>query len=740
MSTSLARIFFLLSEPRFFPFHSPAFPSPFRSSECQIPVQFSLSSPRHFTKESPPMPESPLSIIHGACSHDCPDTCSWFVEVKNQQATRLTANPDHPFTQGTLCTKVNHYLEERVYHPDRILYPLRRVGAKGQGEFQRVSWDEALTEIAGRWQEISSNWGAEAILPFSSAGNQGLIQTASLDQRLFGFLGCSQLDRSICGAVAGAGISATQGCGFGINPEDIVHSRYIILWGTNTIVTNLHLWPFILEARARGAKIVCIDPVRTRTAEASDWHIPIRPGSDGALALAMMHVIIRDGFADLDYVQQYAEGFDQLAAHVQQFSPEAVASVTGLSPATIEQLALEYATTVPSLVRPLIGIEHHHNGAMMFRTISCLPILIGAWRHRGGGLSRSTHSFQYSALNMQAVLPPSVCQSSARTLNMRDLGDILCSTTLSPPVQMLVVWNSNPASTLPNQHKVQAGLRRSDLLTVVHDLFLTDTARYADFVLPATSQIELLDLVPAWGHHYLSLNLPAIPPRGEAVSNTEFFRRLAGALGRTEPFLFESDEELLRAALNSNSSLLEGITYERLVQDGFAKLNVPDDWRPFANGGFHTPSGKALLYSAELAAMGISPLPVPGTIRESRQFGLQLISGKSLHFMNSSYSHVERHRKRAGLLELDIHPSDAHRRNLKSGDKVRVFNEGGTVIAVCRVSDRVQPGIVSMPFGSLSDAAGNPTNVNVLTPEEPTDWAGGSGFYDAFVEVEAVAA
>ncbi len=290
--------------------------------------------------------------------------------------------------------------------------------------------------------------------------------------------------------------------------------------------------------------------------------------------------------------RQYAEGFDQLAAHVQQFSPEAVASVTGLSPATIEQLALEYATTVPSLVRPLIGIEHHHNGAMMFRTISCLPILIGAWRHRGGGLSRSTHSFQYSALNMQAVLPPSVCQSSARTLNMRDLGDILCSTTLDPPVQMLVVWNSNPASTLPNQQKVQAGLCRSDLLTVVHDLFLTDTARYADFVLPATSQVELMDLLPAWGHHYLSLNLPAIPPRGESVSNTEFFRRLARALNRTEAFLFESDEELIRAALNSQSPLLNGISFERLVQDGYAKLNVPKTGAHLLRAAFIPPLAK----------------------------------------------------------------------------------------------------------------------------------------------------
>ena len=531
--------------------------------------------------------QSPLTIVRGACGHDCPDTCTWIVEVEAGKAHRLYGDPEHPFTRGTLCAKVNHYLE-RVYHPDRVLFPLRRVGRKGEGQFQRVSWDEALSDIAARWKAIISESGPEAIQPFSSAGNQGLIQCSSLDQRLFGLLGFGRLDMNICGAVAARGLAATMGCGTGVDPEDIVHSRYIVLWGTNTIVTNLHLWPLILEARSRGARIVVIDPIRTRTAEAADWHLPLRPGSDAALALAMMHVIIRDGLVDHDYVSQHAIGYEDLVQRVRDYSPALVATMTGLTEHEIEQFAHEYATIQPSLLRPLIGLEHHRNGAMMFRTMACLPILLGAWRHRGGGLSRSTHALQSSTLNMHDLLMPQVHQPNVRTLNMRDLGSALCSQSLAPPIQSLCVYSCNPAVTMPNQNRVLEGLRRDDLFTVVHDLFVTETAKFADYVLPATSQLEHLDIVPAWGHHYLSLNRPAIAPAGESVCNTEFFRRLAHALGRTESFLFDSDETLLRTALNSKHPWLEGITYERLLEHGYVRLNQPDDWRPFANGGFPT--------------------------------------------------------------------------------------------------------------------------------------------------------
>ena len=678
--------------------------------------------------------DSPLAIIRGACGHDCPDTCAWLVEVVNGQPRSLRGDPSHPFTRGTLCAKVNHYLD-RVNHEERILYPLRRTGPKGQGSFERITWDDALAEIATRWESIIAEFGAQAILPFSSAGNQGLIQHSSLDQRLLGLLGASRLERNICGAVAHAGLAATQGSGVGVNPEDLVHSRFIVLWGTNTIVTNLHLWPIILEARRRGAKVVCIDPVRTRTAEASDWHLQIRPGTDTVLALAVMHVLIRDALVDHEYISNHAIGYGELAQSVAQWTPSHAAEVTGLSATEIEQFAREYGSIQPSLLRPLIGLEHHRNGAMMFRTIACLPVLTGAWKHRGGGLARSTGAFQYSLLNIDALLRPDTHRPNVRTLNMRDLGRDLCSSSLAPPIRSLLVWNANPAATLPNQSLVRKGLERSDLFTIVHELVLTDTARFADLLLPATSQIEHLDLVPAWGHHYLTLNLPAIPPRGEAVANTELFRRLAHALNRSESWLFDSDETLIRTALDSKHPMLEGISFESLQELGWQHLNHPDDFRPFAHGGFPTPSGKAELFSPALEQMGIDPLPAPGSRPTQPPGTLQLISGKTLHFLNSSYSHLDRHSRHEGRLEIRLHPADAQNRGIAHGQLVLISNQQGEIAAWAHVSSHVPQGAASLPFGGLKDALGRPRHVNLLTPEEPTDWAGGSGFYDTFVHV-----
>jgi anaerobic selenocysteine-containing dehydrogenase len=673
--------------------------------------------------------------VRGACGHDCPDTCAWVVEVRDGTAKTLLGDPAHPFTRGTLCAKVNHYLE-RVYHPDRVLHPLKRSGAKGEARFVRVTWDEALADIAARWTAIDAESGAEAILPYSSAGVQGLIQMGSLDRRLFGSMGCSRLDQTICGAVAKAGMSATIGCGTGIDPEDVVHSRFIVLWGTNTIVTNLHFWPLVREAQRRGAKLVVVDPIRTRTAEAADWHVQIKPASDATLALAMMHVMIRDGLVDLDYVSRHAVGYDALAERVQDYAPARVSNVVGLPAEDIERFAREYATTQPSLLRPLIGIEHHRNGAMQFRTIACLPVLSGAWKHRGGGLARSTHALQFATLDLDSVLMPEVQMPGARVLNMRDIGNDLCSRELRPPVRSLIVFGANPMVSMPNQRRIREGLLRDDLFTVVHDLFVTETARYADYVLPATSQIEHLDLAPAWGHLYLTLNRPAIPPCGESVSNTELFRRLAAALGRTEPWLFESDESMLRGALASGHPWLDGITYERLWTDGYARLNCPEDWRPFEHGGFATKSGKAELYSESLRQAGHDPLPWAGDIPTGD--GLQLITGKALHFLNSGYSNMERHRRRAGELFIELHATDAARRNVAAGDLVRVWSSRGEVRALCRVSDRVPAGVAWMPFGGFSDASGERRSVNDLTSEEPTDWGGGSGLYDAFVEVGPV--
>ncbi len=675
-----------------------------------------------------------LSIVRGACGHDCPDTCSWLVEVANGRANRLYGNPNHPFTRGTLCAKVNHYLE-RVYHPGRLKYPLKRVGNKGAGQFERTTWQEALAAIAENWLQIIEESGAEAILPYSSAGNQGMIQTASLDRRLFGILGCTKLERNICGEVAHEGLAATQGNGFGIDPEELIHSRFIVLWGTNTIVTNLHLWPVITEARSRGAKIVVVDPIRTRTAEQADWHLAIRPASDAALILAMMHVIIRDDLVDHDYVRQYAQGYEELVERVRDNSPVTAAAITGLSPEVIEQFARAYATTQPAVLRPLIGMEHHRNGAMMFRTLACLPVLTGAWRHRGGGLARSTGALQSSVLNGAGLQMPECTRADVRTLNMRDLGRDLCNSELSPQIRSLCVYNCNPVVSIPNQQAIIKGLRRDDLFTVVHDLVVTETARYADYVLPATSQIESLDIVPAWGHHYLAMNRPAIEPVGESVSNTELFRRLAVALGRTEPYLFESDKALIRTALKSNHPWLANITFERLWEEGYVRLNEDRDWRPFASGGFKTRSGKAQLYSKKMEDQGLDPLPNCGEIRRATAGELQLITGKTLHFLNSSYAHVERHRKREGRLFIELNSQDAIDRGLADGALALISNNQGSIVAECRVSIRVQQGVTWMPFGGFGDALDNACSVNTLTPEEPTDWGGGSGFYDTFVNV-----
>jgi anaerobic selenocysteine-containing dehydrogenase len=447
----------------------------------------------------------------------------------------------------------------------------------------------------------------------------------------------------------------------------------------------------------------------------------------------MMHVMIRDGLVAHDYVSRHAVGYEALADRAREHSPAAVAETVGLPAETIEQFAREYATTQPSLLRPLIGMEHHRNGAMLFRTLACLPVLSGAWRHRGGGLARSTHALQFSVLDLARVLMPEVHKPGVRVLNMRDLGLDLCSPTLRPPVRALMVYGANPMVSMPNQERVREGLLRDDLFTVVHDLFVTDTARYADYVLPATSQIEHLDLAPAWGHLYLALNRPAIAPRGESVANTELFRRLAAALGRTEPWLFESDESMLRGALSSGHPWLEGITYERLWEDGFARLKSPDDWRPFADGGFATASGRAELYSDALLQQGHDPLPWAGEIRTGA--GLQLITGKSLYFLNSGYSNMERHQRRAGVVRIEIHADDARARGVRDGEPVRVWSDRGEVRAVCAVSDRVRPGVAWMPFGAMQDASGAQRSVNVLTPEEPTDWGGGSGLYDTFVDV-----
>ena len=665
------------------------------------------------------------TVVRGACPHDCPDTCAWEVTVRDGVAEKLVGVKEHPFTRGGLCAKVSHYLE-RTYSPDRLRHPLVRTGPKGEGAFRRASWDEALALIADRLRAVVAEHGGEAVLPYSFAGTQGVVQGQSIDRRFFAHLGASRLERTICGHAALAGQVEGAGTGVGLRPQDVEHSRLILLWGTNTIVTNLHQWPIIQRARKAGAKVVVIDPLRTRTAAAADWHVRPLPGSDAALALGLMHVIVAEGLHDADYVERYTEGFERLQDELAQWSPDRVAAVTGVGAEEIVALAREYATTRPAAIRRLIGIEHHYEGARMVRTISCLPALTGAWRDRGGGILGPTAWAAWSPLDQDALSGP---PPPTRSVSMIRLGHALDE--LEPPVHALLVYNSNPATTAPDSTRVMRGLAREDLFTVVLEHFLTDTARYADVVLPATTQVEHVDLVPSWGHTYITYNEPAIAPVGEALPNTEIFRRLARAMGFDDAAFDATDEELARAAVEGARWPLAGIDFDELRATGWAEALLPEDFRPFARGGFGTPSGRFRLWSEDLPP-GFHPPP-------GDDEPLALITAKSAHhFLNSTYANLPRHLAGEGEPMLELHPDDAASRGIEDGSTVRVRNTRGEVLARARIGDVVGPGVVALPSGWWGSRSPGGASANALTTQQLTDRGGGAAVHAARVEVERV--
>lgn len=670
-----------------------------------------------------------MAVIRGACPHDCPDTCAWEVTVEDGIATKLAGVKDHPFTRGGLCAKVSHFLE-RSYSPERVLTPLRRVGPKGTAAFEAIGWDDALEAIAGRLGAIVAEHGGEAVLPYSYTGTQGLLQRSSMDRRFFARLGASRLERTICGSAATAGQLEANGSLVCMRPEDLEHSRLIVLWATNTVVTNLHLWPIVRRAQRAGATVVAIDPLRTRTAAAADWHVQPLPGTDAALALGLMHVIVSAGLHDADYVARHTEGYEQLAGELEAWTPERTAAVTGLAEAEIDALARAYASTRPAAIRRLIGIEHQLEGARAMRTIACLPALTGAWRDRGGGLVGTTAWAAWSGLNEVGLARPDLERPGTRSVNMVQLGRAL--TELQPPVRALVVYNSNPATIAPDSTRVRRGLAREDLYTVVLEHFLTDTAAHADIVLPATTQIEHLDLVPSWGHTYLTLNRPAIAPLGEALPNTEIFRRLAARMGFDEPCFRDSDEELLRTALSDVHGPLADVTLEQLECEGWVAASLPEDWRPFAVGGFGTPSGRARLWSDDLPPGWDPPSGDPGA--------LALLTTKSAHhFLNSQYANLPRHLAAEGEPLLELHPEDAAARAIADGDRVRVFNQRGELWARARVGDVVRPGVAALPSGWWASRSPDGRSANVLTTDALTDRGGGGAFHATRVDVERIA-
>ena len=696
-------------------------------------------------------------IVHAACPHDCPDACGVLITVEEGRATKIQGDPAHPVTRGFLCAKVAKYLD-RVYSPDRVLYPMRRITPKGPvadetaratQAWQRISWDEALDDISSRFKQITSEFGSEAVLPYSYGGSIAALNGASMDRRFFHRLGASQLARNICSAAGEAGLKSVIGMKFGTEPEQFRHARYIIAWAANIHGNNVHLWPFIEEARRQGAKLVVIDPYKTRTAKCADWYLPINPGTDAALAIGMMQVIINERLFDSDYVRQHTIGFDQLCAKVQEYPLSRIAEWTGVSESDIKKLAREYATTRPAVIRLNYGVQRSERGGMATRAITMLPCIAGFWKEIGGGLQLSTS--EAFGLNSEALKRPDLMAKSlgreARTVNMVELGKALNNLN-DPPIKALYVYNSNPAAVCPNHNEVVRGLRRSDLFTVVHDQFFTDTADYADVVLPATTFFEHKDLQTAYGHYYLQVSNQAIEPLGECRSNVEVFRGLAQKMGFEDECFRQSVEQVIDAALESANPWLHGITRERLEAEGHVRLQFENAnagsnvaFLPFADGKFPTASGKAELFSESLKQAGLDPVleftpPTESRHTEhSKVFPLELLARKGDNFLNSTFSNLPsiQRLEDSGLLEMNR--ADARARGVADGDTVRVFNRRGEIFLQAKINGVVQPGVVSarLEWAKLNSQQ---KNINVLTSQKLTDLGNSATFYSVLVEVE----
>lgn len=635
---------------------------------------------------------------------------------------------------------MNRFPDDVTFHPDRVLTPLKRIGKKGEGRFEKISWEQAISEVAQKLNSVIDEKGPEAVLPYSFAGTEGLVQKNSISARFFAHIGASKLGRTICGDAAVTGVLATNGQSTGVLPEDAIHSKYIIIWGTNPVISNQHLWPFIQEARKQGAKLVVIDPFKSKTASRADWHIQPKPGTDTALALGMMHVILKENLQDQDYIDNYTQGIEALKVHLEKYDLARVSELTGLDENTMIQLAREYADAQPSLIRVLIGMEHQANGASAFQAVSMLPALTGAWRHHGGGLMHMTYELYGEAFNWERLnLAGEIEKSETRTISMIQIAKALNDAAVG--IDALFVYNSNPAVIAPNQNLVIKGLEREDLFTVVLEHFITDTARFADYVFPATSQLEHWDLMNSWGQTYVNINDPAIDPIGESKPNTEFFRLLAKEMGFTESYLFESDLEIIKKTLDSDHEYLEGIDFDYLKEHGWAKLKLSEPWIPFAKGNFGTPSGKCEFYSTALEKEGLAPLPEYNAVTYSNEelakYPLQLLTVKSTgNFLNSSHANVGRLLKKEGEPLLDIHVSDAATRSISDGDELKVKSQNGAMLIKAKITDRVRPGVVCVPQGYWSSLVKGGSSANALTSDAFTDMGNGAAFHETRVEVE----
>ena len=679
--------------------------------------------------------------VRGACPLDCPDTCGWIVTVEGGEPVSLRGDPAHPFTRGSLCNKVDGYLAY-ARSPDRVLYPLRRAGPKGSGEFRRISWEEALERIAAGLGDAIARHGAESIWPFVGSGSMGLIQGIyGAGHRLWNVLGTSRHVVTMCTIAGGFGTGYTLGDNrVGMDPETLRLSKLVVLWGANVLSTNPHLWRSVLEARRHGAQVVSIDPIRTRTAAASDWHLAPMPGTDAALALGLLHVVLAEGREDREFIERATVGWEAFRQRILDFPPSRAAEITGLSAQSIVELGKRLAETRPTGIRIGIGIQRHGGGGMAVRTITCIPGVTGDWRHPGGGVCYDTRGFY--GLNWPALWRDDLRPRPARALSMTRLGEGLLEVD-NPPVKALFVYASNPAASIPHQTKVLRGLARNDLFTVVVEHFLTDTARYADIVLPATMQIEHQDLLIAYGHLYVAWNQPATPPPGECLPTAEIFRRLARKMGLDAAPLYDSDETMARQVLDSGHPSLKGITLEELKAHGWMRLHYPDPFVPFATA-FPSPSGKLEFVSDRMAEAGLDPVagytPAHETSQRdttlAREYPLALVTPADHYFLNSIFANVPRQQRRSGAATLRIHPDDAAPRGIETGDEVRVANARGSFLALADVSDRVRPGVVASTKGRWPGDAKGGATINATVAERDSDMGGGAVYHDNRVRVD----
>ncbi len=689
-------------------------------------------------------------IFHGVCPLDCPDQCGLLLHKEHGKIVKVQGDPGHPVTKGQICNKVRN-MTERIYDEKRLQYPLKRSGAKGEGAFTRITWDEAISTITSRWKLLIQTDGPESILPYSFYGNMGRLTAEGMDRRFFHRLGASRLDRAICSSAGSAGYKYTMGGSFGVDPEDTLHSNLIIFWGINAASTNMHQVALAQKARKQnGAKIVVIDVHKNQTGRLADWFIPILPGTDSALALGLMHILFAEDMVDQDFLQKYTVGHDELREHVRRYDPSTVSGITGVPVEDLYKLARMYGKTSPAFIRIGNGPQHHDNGGMFVRTVSCLPALTGQWLVKGGGAIKGNSS--YLAPNTRELQRPDLLKNkNTRIINMNLLGDALLSSDL-PPVKSLYVYGTNPAVIAPSSNKVRKGLEREDLFLVVHDLFLTETAKYADIVLPASSSFENTDFYTSYWHHYIQLQQPVIEPYGESKSNVAVFRLLAKGMDFDEPAFDETEAGMIVAALNNPANpYLEGITFDALVEQQYLKAEV----HPLFPGTLPTPSGKIELYSESMKEAGHPPLPTYIPLVEDEDgdgaFPFRFVPGPNHNFLNSTFSNNGRHVALEKGPRLHMNLQDASALGIVDGDFVRVWNHRGECELRAAVGENVLPGVVVTQglWADQTDGMGTSRSlgeesvrtkhlVNSLTPDRLADMGGGATFFSGKVDVKKI--